>query len=140
MKAELEKLIPITREEKGCIQYDLHQNNEDPAHFLFYENWESRELWQDHMNNQHLKEYVAATEAEDVVEAFTIFEMTLLASRDSISMDTLVMRFLNPILFSLCIPLCIFFGLHSQMVAQQPTLSVLCELESRPGNPAVWPG
>lgn len=79
VKNELEKLIPVTREEAGCIQYDLHQNNEDPVHFLFYENWESRELWQNHMNSQHIKDYIAATEAEDAVEEFTIFEMTFVA-------------------------------------------------------------
>ena len=50
VKAELEKLVPITRAENGCLQYDLHRDNEDPGHFLFYENWESRELWQTHMN------------------------------------------------------------------------------------------
>jgi quinol monooxygenase YgiN len=51
VKAELEKLIDITRAEEGCINYYLHQDNENPAHFLFYENWESRELWQTHMGN-----------------------------------------------------------------------------------------
>ena len=50
IKAELQKLIGITRTEEGCIQYDLHQDNENPAHFMFFENWESRELWQKHMN------------------------------------------------------------------------------------------
>jgi len=49
IKAELEKLIDITRAEEGCINYDLHQDNENPAHFLFYENWKSCELWQAHM-------------------------------------------------------------------------------------------
>jgi len=46
VKAELLKLIDMTRAEAGCINYDLHQDNENPAHFLFYENWQSRELWQ----------------------------------------------------------------------------------------------
>ena len=41
VKAELEKLIDITRAEEGCLQYDLHQDNEKPAHFMFYENWAS---------------------------------------------------------------------------------------------------
>jgi quinol monooxygenase YgiN len=77
MKAELEKLIDITRAEQGCINYDLHQDNENPAHFLFYENWESRELWQAHMGNQHLQDYMAAT--EDAVEEFTLNEMTKIA-------------------------------------------------------------
>ncbi|MEN8800929.1 MAG: putative quinol monooxygenase [Thiogranum sp.] len=53
VKAQLEKLIDITRAEEGCLQYDSHQDNENPAHFMFYENWESRELWQIHMGNQH---------------------------------------------------------------------------------------
>jgi len=74
VKAELEKLVPITRSERGCLQYDLHQDNENPAHFLFYENWESRELWQVHMNAQHLKDYMAATAG--AVETFTLNEMS----------------------------------------------------------------
>lgn len=77
VKAELLKLIDITRGEEGCINYDLHQDNENPTHFLFYENWESRELWQTHMANQHLKDYVAATEG-GLVE-FTLNEMTQIA-------------------------------------------------------------
>lgn len=74
VKAELEKLIPISRAEPGCIDYDLHQDNEDPAHFLFYENWESRELWQAHMAQPHLADFLAATEG--MVETFTVNEMT----------------------------------------------------------------
>ncbi|MCI2284357.1 antibiotic biosynthesis monooxygenase [Colwellia sp. MSW7] len=76
VKAELIKLINITRAETGCINYDLHQNNENPAHFMFYENWETRELWQSHMANQHLADYLAATEG--AVDEFTVNEMTLI--------------------------------------------------------------
>ena len=74
VKAELEKLISITRAEEGCLQYDLHQDNENPAHFLFYENWESRGLWQPHMNAPHLAAYMSATEG--AVSEFTLNEMT----------------------------------------------------------------
>ncbi|MBT8363058.1 MAG: antibiotic biosynthesis monooxygenase [Deltaproteobacteria bacterium] len=74
VKAELLKLIEPTLKEAGCIQYDLHQDNENPAVFLFYENWESRELWQEHMNNAHLAEYMKATEG--AVASFTLNEMT----------------------------------------------------------------
>lgn len=77
VKAELEKLIDITRAEAGCLQYDLHQDNENPAHFLFYENWESRELWQAHMGSRHLADYKAAT--ENAVDDTTIREMTHIA-------------------------------------------------------------
>ena len=74
VKAELLKLIDVTRGEEGCINYDLHQDNENPAHFLFYENWESRDLWQVHMDSPHLKDYMAATDG--AVAAFTVNEMT----------------------------------------------------------------
>ncbi|MEM9093152.1 MAG: putative quinol monooxygenase [Cyanobacteria bacterium P01_F01_bin.53] len=74
VKAELLKLIPITLAETGCIQYDLHQDNDNPAVFVFYESWESRELWQQHMNNTHLAAYMKATEG--AVASFTLNEMT----------------------------------------------------------------
>lgn len=74
VKAELEKLIAITRTEEGCINYDLHQDNDNPSHFMFYENWESRELWQTHMNAPHLSAYMNATAG--AVAEFTLNEMT----------------------------------------------------------------
>ncbi|QIZ77995.1 putative quinol monooxygenase [Ferrimonas lipolytica] len=77
VKAELLKLIEVTRAEEGCINYDLHQDNENPAHFMFYENWTSRELWQAHMGNEHLAQYMVATEG--CVEQFTLNEMTQIA-------------------------------------------------------------
>ncbi|MEL6218172.1 MAG: putative quinol monooxygenase [Pseudomonadota bacterium] len=72
--AELMKLIVPTRAEAGCIQYDLHRDNSEPGHFMFFENWENRDLWQTHMNNDHLKAYMAATEG--AVDEFTLYEMT----------------------------------------------------------------
>lgn len=77
VKAELEKLVPVTRAEDGCIQYDLHQDNENPAHFLFYEVWASRELWRVHMNAPHLAAYIDATRGALV--GFDVSEMTHIA-------------------------------------------------------------
>ncbi|TWU37130.1 putative quinol monooxygenase [Novipirellula artificiosorum] len=74
VKAELLKLIDVTRAEEGCVQYDLHQDHENPAHFMFFENWETRDLWQAHMGGQPLKDYLAATDG--AVEEFTVNEMT----------------------------------------------------------------
>ncbi|WP_028771387.1 putative quinol monooxygenase [Shewanella waksmanii] len=76
VKAELLKLIDTTRKEPGCINYDLHQDNQNPAHFVFYENWQSRELWQTHMGNTHLQQYMAATEG--AVASFVLNEMTVI--------------------------------------------------------------
>jgi len=77
VKDELKKLIDITRTEAGCVQYDMHQDNQNPAHFLFFEIWESRDLWQKHMAAKHLKDYLAATEG--AIEDFTLNEMTQVA-------------------------------------------------------------
>lgn len=77
VRAELEKLVPITRAEAGCLQYDLHVDNENPGFFVFYENWESRELWQTHMNAAHLAAYMAATEG--AVANFVLNEMSKIA-------------------------------------------------------------
>ncbi len=74
VKVELEKLVPITLAEAGCLQYDLHQDNDHPTHFMFYENWDSRDLWQAHMAAPHLAAYSKATEG--AVAEFAIHEMT----------------------------------------------------------------
>jgi len=77
VKNELLKLIAVTREEEGCINYDLHLNNDDPSHFMFFENWQSHEDWQKHMDTAHIKHYAEAVEG--VVKRQT-FQMTKIDS------------------------------------------------------------
>jgi quinol monooxygenase YgiN len=55
--AMLRSLLAPTRAEKGCINYDLHRSHDDPGLFIFYENWESRPLWEAHMKSPHLVEF-----------------------------------------------------------------------------------
>lgn len=74
VRAGFQKIIEATRKEAGCLQYDLHRDDEDPAHFLFYENWENRELWLDHMESAHIKEFQAATEG--MIDEVKLYEMT----------------------------------------------------------------
>ncbi len=74
VKTELLKLIEPTLKEEGCIQYDLHQDNEQPGIFVFYENWETRELWQTHMNSDHLLAHQKATEG--AIKSVELHEMT----------------------------------------------------------------
>ncbi len=73
MQSEVLRLIEPTRKEQGCIQYDLHQDNDNPEIFIFYEKWENRELWQTHMHSDHLKVYLDATDGS--VVDFTLNEM-----------------------------------------------------------------
>jgi len=74
VKTALIKLIEPTRQEQGCLQYDLQQDNENPNVFMFYESWQSRTLWQTHMNNDHLKAYM--DETNGAVDSFVLNEMS----------------------------------------------------------------
>jgi quinol monooxygenase YgiN len=77
VKHELLKLIALTRQEYGCMEYRLHQDNDDPAVFIFYENWESAACLEQHMSTVHFKEYVSAVEGmivQKVVNKMTWIE------------------------------------------------------------------
>jgi len=56
-KAFLMGLIEPTRKELGCVEYWLHQDNEDPSEFTFYENWTDRAEWDKHMELPHLQAF-----------------------------------------------------------------------------------
>lgn len=69
-------MIEPTQKEAGCLQYNLHQDQQHPEIFIFYGNWESREHWQTHMNNDHLKMY--REETDGAVHTFTLNEMSMI--------------------------------------------------------------
>jgi quinol monooxygenase YgiN len=54
LRQALLALIEPTRKEQGCVQYDLHEENGKPGHFVFYENWTSREDLDRHLASPHL--------------------------------------------------------------------------------------
>ncbi len=58
-EAELQKalfsLVAPTRQELGCINYDLHVSPEEPGKFLFYENWTSRAALDLHLQSPHIQ-------------------------------------------------------------------------------------
>lgn len=59
LRAALEALIEPTTRDEGYINYDLHQNVDDPAVFFFYENWADRATHAAHMQAPHLQRFVA---------------------------------------------------------------------------------
>ena len=58
LRAELLALIPITRKEPGCLNYDLHVSNDNPGHFVFHENWTSKQHLDDHLARPHLVAFI----------------------------------------------------------------------------------
>lgn len=77
VKQALLDLIPPTLKEDGCLNYDLHQDNENPNRFFFYENWATRALWLDHNASAHIAAHRQRTEGA-VLEVI-IQEMTILS-------------------------------------------------------------
>src|SRR4029078_4655799 len=57
-KVLLRALTAATRAEPGCIKYDLHQDDNNPAEFTFYETWADRGEWDKHMETPHTKEAI----------------------------------------------------------------------------------
>ena len=53
----LQGLVSATRAEAGCINYDLHQSQTDPALFVFYENWTSEAHLDAHSKSPHIQSF-----------------------------------------------------------------------------------
>lgn len=50
----LQGLVAPTRAEQGVLFYDLHQDREDPARFVFFEGWASQAALDAHNASPHL--------------------------------------------------------------------------------------
>lgn len=68
----LRSLVAPTLAEEGCINYDLHRSIEDPGLFMFYENWTTKPLWEQHINAPHISTFFASK--DDIVESWEIFQ------------------------------------------------------------------
>ncbi len=62
LKLVLFGLIEPSRQESGCIQYELLQNHEDPTDFVFVEEWENEALLNAHLESPHINEAEAKLE------------------------------------------------------------------------------
>lgn len=52
-------LVEHSRAEAGCINYDVHQSDQDPALFVMYENWTSRAALDLHFTMPYMRDIVA---------------------------------------------------------------------------------
>lgn len=62
VKEALLALVPPTHQEEGCLDYVLHQSSEDPALFMFYENWKSREELDQHLQTSYIQNFLRKTD------------------------------------------------------------------------------
>ncbi len=59
VRRELLSLVAPSRKDAGCLNYDLHQGLENPALFLFYENWASKAHLDAHLQKPDLQAALA---------------------------------------------------------------------------------
>lgn len=76
VKSELLKLLGPSREDEGCVLYQLHQDQEDPSIFMFYEIWETEALWKAHDVTPHVSDFIKAI--EDSVISITHNKLNIL--------------------------------------------------------------
>ena len=60
-------LVASTRNEEGCITYELLQNVEDPHDLTFVEEWSSAEALQAHFETEHF--LAVAARADELLTA-----------------------------------------------------------------------
>lgn len=69
LRQALNKVIPPSRQEEGCLAYVLHESIDAPGTFVFYEKYRDETALDHHINSAHYQAYRQAAE-------------TLLAVRD----------------------------------------------------------
>ncbi len=62
LRVALRALVAATREEEGCLSYDLYESAAAPGTFVMVERWTGQDALDAHMQSPHM---VAAIEAAD---------------------------------------------------------------------------
>lgn len=63
------ELVELTRKEKGCLKYELYQDEKDSKILTMVEEWESREALEDHFKAEHFVRIVPKVKKYMVKEA-----------------------------------------------------------------------
>ncbi|CAN7772782.1 putative quinol monooxygenase [Variovorax sp. LjRoot290] len=75
----LGELVAPTRAEAGCINYDLHRSNTDPAVWILYENWVSPEALDLHFATPPLVKLLADVD-DMTAEPLQIHRLTMVSN------------------------------------------------------------
>jgi quinol monooxygenase YgiN len=59
VQQELLSLVAPSRKDAGCLNYDLHQSLDNPAIFMFHENWTSKAHLDQHLQKPDLQAVLA---------------------------------------------------------------------------------
>jgi len=57
VKQFLVKLVAHSRQDEGCIIYNIHQSTEDPGEFMLYSTWRDEAAFHAHNQQPHMEEF-----------------------------------------------------------------------------------
>lgn len=60
---ELQALVAPTRQERGCLAYELHRDPEAPGRFMFYEKFVDQAALDAHIGSPHFNKWKQYREA-----------------------------------------------------------------------------
>ncbi len=60
----LHEVIEPSRQEIGCLQYELHRDIDHPETFVFYERWASKEALSQHNDTEHFVNFARRLEGK----------------------------------------------------------------------------
>lgn len=65
LKQSLLELGGATRKEEGNVQFIMHEREDDPSTFIFYESYTNEDTFQYHLNSPHTKKFAEESEKYD---------------------------------------------------------------------------
>ncbi len=76
VREQMMNLVAETVKEDGCVEYRLHQDNDNSAVFFFYETWSNQEALQQHLESAHIRTYRTATSG--LITDYSLHKLTRL--------------------------------------------------------------
>lgn len=58
-RTEFKKIVDASRNEAGCVRYDLNQDVKDPSIYVFTETWASQQAIDEHNATTHFQHFKA---------------------------------------------------------------------------------
>jgi quinol monooxygenase YgiN len=72
----LQQVVQPSRNDSGCIKYQLHKSVDEEGVFVFYEVWRDEESLKKHIESDHYKVY--RQQAEQLVESRNVYRLKML--------------------------------------------------------------
>jgi len=71
----MKEMIALTKQEDGCIAYDLYEGIDEPGKCIMVELWESKEKLDVHMQTEHFQKFVPGGAAfQDAPSVINIYQ------------------------------------------------------------------